>query len=326
MITFQINNIVLKNRYVLAPLAGFTDYSMRQMVSDYGCSLVYTEMTSCEALFYKSKVTIKDVMDTKLDQYDDTKVALQIFGGKRESVLASIPLIEHYGHYDFVDFNCGCPVPKVVKQEAGSSWLNRPEELLSLLKEMVNLSHKPVLVKIRLGFNQILDDLPSFAKRIEETGVKAIAIHGRTRSEFFKGPVHYDEIRKVKESVTIPVIANGEINENNFLDVLDTTKADAVMIGQRALGYPKVFQDMIEKEQGKEISPNSLERQIEDLKKHLRLIFSFKEEKSASDIMRGISTKYIRGYDNCVAMRAKLVHCHSLQEYLDILDSVHFEQ
>lgn len=323
MKTFHIANIEIKNRFVLAPLAGFTDYSLRKLCSDYGAGFVYTEMESCDSILFNSKATIEDLNATKLDKKNcpEAKLAMQIFGGKKDVILSSIPAFEHYGEYDFLDFNCGCPVPKVIKQKAGSSWLNRPEELIDLLKEMVKVSNKPVICKIRLGYDHILD-IPSLCKRIEEVGVKAIAIHGRTRNEMFQGPVHYDEIKKAKNSVNIPIIANGSIDENNATEVLKITEADAVMLGQRAIGYPKVFQDLVRQEEGLNKEENSLKRQVEDLKKHLNLIFSIKDEKKASDIMRGISTRYIKGYDNCASIRARLVHAKSLQEYLDILDSL----
>lgn len=325
MLGFQIASVPIKNRYVLAPLAGFTDYSMRKMCADYGAGLVYSEMESCDSILYGSKATIEDLEATKLDKKTcpDSKLALQIFGGKKDIVLSSIPVFESYGDYDFLDFNCGCPVPKVLKQKAGSGWLRRPEEMIDLLSEMVKISKKPVLVKIRLGFDHILD-IPALCKRIEEAGVKAIAIHGRTRNELFQGPVHYDEIRKAKEACTIPIIANGSIDETNGLDILELTKADAIMIGQRAIGYPKVFEDLIYKEEGKPCKENSLLRQVEDLKKHLQLIFSLKDERRASDVMRGISTRYIKGYDNCSSIRSQLVHCRSLNEYLSVLDSIQF--
>lgn len=319
---FTIASTWIKNRFVLAPLAGFTDYSMRKMCADYGAGLVYTEMESCDSILYGSKATIEDLKATKLDKKNDpeTKLALQIFGGKKDIVLASIPVFESYGDYDFLDFNCGCPVPKVLKQKAGSGWLRRPEELIELLSEMVKISKKPVIVKIRLGFDHILD-IPSFCKQIESVGVKAIAIHGRTRNELFQGPVHYDEIKKAKEACSIPIIANGSIDENNGIDVLKCTEADAIMLGQRAIGYPKVFEDLIRKEEGKDPLANSLGKQIEDLRKHLSLIFSIKDEKRASDVMRGISTRYIKGYDNCSSIRNQLVHCRSLEEYTRILDA-----
>lgn len=326
MKTFKIAGIEIPSRYVLAPLAGFSDYSLRKLASDYGAGLVYTEMESCEAMVYHSHATIEDTEATLLDKKTEgnTKLAFQIFGGKEESVLRSIPLFESLGQYDFLDFNVGCPVPKVMRQRAGSYWLNRQDELISLLKKMVTVSSKPVIVKIRIGFDEIMD-VVHLAKEIEGAGVKAIAVHGRTRREGFQGPVHYDVIREIKDHVSIPVIANGSIDENNFQDVLEKTACDALMIGQRAIGYPKVFQDMCYIEEGKKPRENTLISQLSDLKKHLSLIFSVKEERQASDIMRGISVRYIKGFDNSSRYRQSLVHAHSLKEYLDIIDSIEAE-
>jgi tRNA-dihydrouridine synthase B len=320
---FTIAGIPLRNRYVQAPLAGFTDFSMRKMGALKGASLVYSEMESCDALVYGSKATFTDLAATLRDKKEEpqTKLALQIFGGKADIVLASIPLCERYADYDFLDFNAGCPVPKVIRQQAGSYWLKREDELIALLSAMVKKSSKPVLLKMRIGFESLMDIVP-FAKRAEAAGVKAIAIHGRTRSEGFQGAVHYDVIADVKRNLTIPVIANGEISEKNGKEVLALTKADALMIGQRAIGYPKVFQDLIEEEEGKTITPTTLGGQIADLREHLSLIFSVKDERSASDIMRSISVRYLKGFEDMRRYRMGLVHCQHLNEYLAILDTM----
>lgn len=327
MKTFSIAGIELKNRYVQAPLAGYSDFAMRHMAAEKGAALVYTEMESCEALVYQSKATIQDLHFTNLDQdyRKNTKLALQIFGGKKDSVLKSIPLVEKYADYDFLDFNCGCPVPKVIRQHAGSFWLKRQDELIDLLSEMVKISSKPVIVKLRIGFEEITD-MVTLCKRIENVGVKAIAIHGRTRSEGFSGPVHYDVIQDVKHHVSIPIIANGSISLQNFQQVFKETDADALMIGQNAIGYPKIFEDMIRTEENLPVKETTLDSQIEDLKHHLALIFAHQSEKKASDVMRSFSVRYLKGFDNIKEKRKYLVQCSSLQQYLDILNSMQNEQ
>lgn len=326
MKTFKIAGVEIENRYVLAPLAGYTDYSLRKMCSDAGAGLVYTEMESCESLYYNSKATKQDLMDTHLDKKNEnTKLALQIFGGKKEIILKSIPIFEELGEYDFLDFNCGCPVPKVIRQNAGSAWLNRTDELVDLMKDIVKISKKPVIIKIRIGFSSIID-VVSLCKRLEEVGVQAIAVHGRTRNEMFSGPVHYDVIKDIKEHVNIPIIANGEIDSDNFLDILDQTKADAVMIGQKAIGYPKVFENMILIEQGKEKNKDSLNRQIEDLRKQIELIYQIKDERQASGIMRSVAVHYMKGFDNVKKYRTQLVRCETKEDYLKVLLNMQNEQ
>lgn len=326
MKTFTIAGQEIKNRYALAPLAGFSDYAMRKISFDKGAGLLYTEMESCEALFYGSKVTIEDLKNTHLDKKNcpGAKLALQIFGGKEESVLASIPTCEKYADYDFLDFNCGCPVPKVIKQCCGSYWLKRQDELIPLLKKMVSLSSKPIIVKIRIGYDSILDMVP-LCKRIQDTGVQAIAVHGRTRNEFFSSEVHYDVIADIKKSLSIPVIANGEIDQNNFLDILDKTHADAVMIGQHAMGYPKIFDDMIRIEGGKDALPTTIDGQLNDLEKHLDYIFSIKDARNAAAIMRSFSVHYVKGFTDSKKYRSFLVHCSTREDYEEAIKKIRLD-
>jgi len=323
MRSFDIAGIPVPNRYVLGPMAGITDYSFRKVCSDCGAGLVYSEMESCDAIVYRSEATKEDALATHLDKKSEgeTKLAFQIFGGKPEFVLKSIPIFESLAEFDFLDFNCGCPVPKVLKQGSGSRWLQRQDELIDLLGKMVEVSHHPVIVKVRTGFDSEID-LPALARRMEDVGVQAIAIHGRTRNQFFSGPVNYSLIRKVKESVSIPVLANGGIDDQNAASVLEQTGADAVMIATKALGYPKVFENLIRKEEGKDPLPDSLLRQIDDLEKHIELVFSYKDSKKASDILRGISTHYIRGFENSATIRASLVHCTRKEDYLSLLEGL----
>ncbi len=326
MKTFNIAGIEVKNRYVMAPLAGYTDYSMRKLCSDYGAGLVYTEMESCESLYYNSKATKQDLEDTHLDRKNsDARLALQIFGGKKDIILKSIPMFEQLGEYDFLDFNCGCPVPKVIRQNAGSSWLNRPDELVDLMKEIVRISSKPVIIKIRIGFDKVID-IVSLCKRLEEVGVKAIAVHGRTRNEMFSGPDHYDVIREIKRNVHVPVIANGLVDSTNFEDVLSKTEADAVMVGQKAIGYPKIFENMVRIENGLPVNEDSLQRQISDLKKQIELIYQIKDERQASGIMRSVAVHYMKGFDNVKKYRTQLVHCESQKDYFDTLANIQNEQ
>lgn len=323
MKTFQIAGIEIPNRYVLAPLAGFTDYSMRKMSYEKGAGLCYTEMESCEALVFGSKITIKDLEDTKLDKknFPDQKLVLQIFGGKKDIILKSIPIVEQYAQYDFLDFNCGCPVPKVIRQQAGSYWLNRQDELVDLMKELVKVSSKPVIIKIRIGFSTITD-VVTLCKRLEDVGVSAIAVHGRTRKEMFSSPVHYDVIHEIKKNTHIPIIANGEIRPDNLLAVEEETGADAFMIGQGAIGNPRIFSSLIAVEEGKEIKPVSLQDQIIDLKEHLSEIFSIKGEHTAASIMRAISIRYFKGFSDIKKYKTRLVQCNTQNEYLNILDEM----
>lgn len=324
---FQIAGIDIPSNLVLAPLAGYSDYSMRKICADNGAGLVYTEMESCESLYYNSLQTKKDLQDTHLDKQSEgtSKLALQIFGGKKDIILKTIPMFEQLADYDFLDFNCGCPVNKVIKQNAGSAWLNRTDELIDLMKDMVKISSKPVIIKIRIGFSSIID-VASLCQSLENAGVKAIAVHGRTRNEFFSGEIHYDVINKIKQSVNIPIIANGGIDSENFQDVLNKTNADALMIGQKAIGYPKIFENILLKEKRLEVEKDTLTRQINDLKKQMNLIYSIKDEYQASQLLRSVAVHYIKGFDNVKKYRIALVHCQSKQDYYDVISNMQNEQ
>ena len=311
------NNLILPNRYILAPMAGLSDYSLRRMCYLEGVGLTYTEMVSCESVIHNSSATFFDLKTTHLEKKKNL-LALQIFGGKKESILKSIPVIEKEARYDILDFNAGCPVNKVVKQNAGSKWLTKVDELTNLMKDIVNISSHPVSIKLRTGFNEEID-LVALAKRLEEVGVSLIAIHGRTRKEFFFGKVNYDIIKKVKENVTIPVIANGGISLSNASEVLSFTKADGIMIGQKALGHPEIFSNLIRLEEGKEIINLSPKEKINQLKKHLKLLFSYLDENRGVSLARGISTHYIKDFKYSAKLRSYFVRCKSKKEYFDLI-------
>ncbi len=314
---FEIAGIKLSSVYVQAPLAGYTSYAMRSLAADNGCSLTYTEMISCNALVYESKKT-KLMLPLHKEK---VPVALQLFGGDKETVLQAIKIVEKEAYYDFLDFNIGCPVPKVYKQGAGSSWLNREDELIDLLEAMCKISSKPVIVKIRLGIDMNHLNYLSLVKRIEQAGVKAIAVHGRTRKEMFSGPVHYDMIREIKEAVNIPIIANGDISLDNIDEVKEITHADAYMIGRNAIGNPEMFKNLILKEEGKEIEQRSFSKQKMYILKHLSLLIEeMQSEKMACEVMRGIACFYLKGLDNMKQIKIKLVKCSSYQEYVDALE------
>lgn len=320
---FSIAGIEIKNRYVSAPLAGYSDYARRRINYDYGAGLLYTERESCEAIRHNSRISKKELNVTRKDKAEEqgARLALQIFGGDANHVLESIPLVEKRADYDFLDFNCGCPAPKVVRQQSGSFWLNRQDELLDLLRQRVRISNHPVIIKRRVGFNEVIDRV-SLCKKIEETGVKAICIHARTRKERFSPVLHYDVIKAVKENVSIPIIANGNIGPDNFRDVLNQTNADAVMVATKRIGYPKIFQDRILLEEGQTPFPTTFEGQIRDLEKHLDYIYDTKDDLTASLTRRSIAVHYLKGFENAKSKRNLLVHCKTKKDYLDILQQM----
>jgi len=318
MKTLKIADIEIKNRYVQAPLAGYTNFSMREMGRRYGAGLTYTEMTSSTALVYGNKRTF----DMIPNAFEQGPVAFQLFGGKKEDIIKSIPLAENYGKYDILDFNAGCPVKKVIKQEAGSFWLTREEELYDLARAMVEVSSKPVTFKIRLGYTSEEKNYLKVAKVLEAAGVSAIAVHGRTRAQMYCGETDYDAIREIKESVSIPIIASGNINLDNFNDIDKIISADGYMFGRASIGNPKIFEDLINLENGDSIREYTKEEKMDDIVTHLNLLIDEVGEVTACKLMRGFAVMYLKGLRNIRPYKNELVQACTKKEYMEALDKI----
>ena len=190
MKTLTIGTITLKNRYIMAPLAGYTNKSLRKMALRNGASLAYTEMISCNALLYKNKKTF----DMLPKEDEGGRIALQLFGGDIEVISKAIKIVEENAKFDFLDFNMGCPVLKVMKQFSGSYWLKRQDELKKLFHTLVSNSRHPVLIKTRIGYDENHKNVLDVIKIAAEEGVAGIAIHGRTKTQLYGGNVNYDII------------------------------------------------------------------------------------------------------------------------------------
>lgn len=310
---FSIDGITIKNRYVQAPLAGYTSYAMRSLDYKYGCGLAYSEMISATAICYGNDKTLEMLPYKK----EEGLLALQLFGGDINNVLQAIKYIDAHCEYDFLDFNFGCPVPKVIKQNAGSSFLTRQEDMYLLVRKMVEICSHPVICKIRLGFKDF--NYLSTSKLIQDAGAKAIAVHGRTQKEGFVGEVHYDMIGEIKKQLTIPVIANGNIDVDNIDLVEKITNADAFMFGRASMGYPKLFEDLINYENNLPIREKTKKEQARCMLEHLHLLIEEKGEKMACQLFRGIACFYLKGIDQAKELKTKLIKCSSLKEFEDIL-------
>jgi len=318
MKTFKIANIEIKNRYIQAPLAGYTNFSMRELARRYGAGLTYTEMTSSTALVYQNQRTF-DMIPKATEK---GPVAFQLFGGNKDEIIKSIPLAENFGKYDILDFNAGCPVKKVIKQEAGSFWLTKEEELYDLARSMVEVSSKPVTFKIRLGYSSENKNYSRVAKLLEDAGVAAIAVHGRTRSQMYCGETDYNAIKEIKELVSIPVIASGNINFDNFNDIDRIVNADGYMFGRSSIGDPKIFEDLINLENGDTIREYTKEEKMEDIVTHLNLLIDEVGEITACKLMRGFAVMYLKGLKNIRPYKNELVQACTKKEYLEVLNKI----
>lgn len=290
----KIGKFELKNKVIIAPLAGYTNYSYRKIMREFGASLCYTEMISAKGINFKNKRTLEM---TKVKE-DDHLVNMQLFGGTKEDLVKAAIYIDKYSDCDIIDLNMGCPVKKVLKAKSGSYLLKDPDNIYEIVKAVVESVSKPVTVKIRLGQTKNTINVLEVAKKIEKAGASAICIHGRTQSDLYKGKANYDYIRIVKEQVKIPVIANGDIKSiEDAKYVLDYTKCDAIMIGRSSIGNPWLIQNIVNHFEGKELfEPTDIER-IQMVKKHYELLKNEMGAKLAILNLRSLFSRYLKGLD-----------------------------
>ena len=291
---WNIGDVVIKNRVVLAPMAGISNTSYRKIIKDMGAGLIYAEMVSDKALMYGDKKTLSLL---NMDE-SERPIVQQIFGSDLDSFVIAAKKVYGEMKPDIIDINMGCPVPKVaMRAQAGSALLKNPDKIRTIVEGVVNAVPIPVTVKIRSGWDENNINAVEVARVCEEAGAKAIAIHARTRSQGYSGKADWNIIKKVKESVSIPVIGNGDILScYDAKKMLDETGCDAVMIGRGVLGNPWLIRDCVEYlENGKEPKGVSAQEKLNMLRHHYELLVNDKCEKLALLEIRSHSIWYLKG-------------------------------
>ncbi len=313
----KIGNLELDNKVFLSPMAGVTDLPFRLICKEQDCGMLYTEMINAKALCYDDTNT-KKMLNI---EYEEHPIAVQIFGSDPEFMGKAAQIMNDYPN-EILDINMGCPAPKVVKNGDGSALMKNPSLTEKVLTSVVKNSKKPVTLKIRKGWDDNNINAVEIAKIAEACGISALAIHGRTREQYYSGKADWDIIAKIKENINIPVIGNGDVFEvEDAIKMLDKTNCDAIMIGRGAQGNPWIFKRINYYMKTGEILPEpTLEEKITTAKKHLELAVKEHGEYVAVREMRKHIGWYLKGLKNSAKVRDEINKIENYEEVINRLD------
>ena len=313
----KIGNVNIENNLVLAPMAGVTDLPFRILCREQGCGLLYTEMVSAKAVLYNNKNT-EALLEV---EPGENPISLQLFGSDPQ-IMADMAKRLEDRPFDIFDVNMGCPVPKIVNNGEGSALMKNPILVGQIVESMAKAVKKPVTVKIRKGFNDDMVNAPEIAHIVEESGGAAVAVHGRTREQFYSGKADWDIIRQVVERVSIPVIGNGDVcSAEDVIAMEQQTGCAGVMIGRGARGNPWIFSRINEYRRTGVLPPkpdaNEIKRMI---KIHAELQLKYKGEYLGVREMRKHVAWYTTGLKDSAALRNEVNMTETMDELFKLLD------
>ena len=307
----QIGNVTLENNLILAPMAGVTDLPFRLLCKEKGAGLLCMEMVSAKAILYKNKNTQALL---EIDPQENP-VSLQLFGSDPDIISQIAHEIEERP-FDILDINMGCPVPKIVNNGEGSALMKNPVLAGEIIEKTVKAIQKPVTVKIRKGFDDEHVNAVEMARVAQESGAAAVAVHGRTREQYYSGKADWDIIRQVKEAVSIPVIGNGDLlTAEDVIAMKEQTGCDGFMIGRGAQGNPWIFEQILHYfRTGEKLSKPSAEEVTDMILRHAKMMLEFKGEYTGIREIRKHAAWYTAGYPNSAKLRVAINAVESYEE------------
>lgn len=313
--TIKIGSFSPKNNIFLAPMAGVTDMPFRYLCAKMGAGLTYTEMVSSKGMYYNDKKTELLTVTHPLE----APCAVQIFGSEPEIMAKAAEKLSIREDVAIIDINMGCPAPKIVKNKEGCALMLDMKLASEIIKAVVKASAKPVTVKFRKGFKE--DSAVDFARMAEDSGAKAVTVHGRTREQMYSGKADWDVISRVKQAVSIPVIGNGDIfTPEDAREMFEKTGCDAIMIGRGAQGNPWIFERILHYILYCEMLPYPSDKEkFEVIKEHYRMMIDVKGEETAVKEMRKHVAWYLKGMPGAARLRGEIFKADSFSEVLNIL-------